>query len=112
MQDTSHIHVHVPLKKALCIRIRYTEAQRATIADKKQQLADVWASVHASADERRAALAAALEVQQYLADAAETHALLEKKLVVVSSTDYGTGEGSVSLLTKHNNEVPRDVCVR
>eukprot|EP00041_Stephanoeca_diplocostata_P037687 m.1437305 g.1437305 ORF g.1437305 m.1437305 type:complete len:2502 (+) comp25086_c0_seq1:132-7637(+) len=83
----------------------YTDAQRATITEKQEELTAAWTAVHARANARRSALAAALEMQQYLADAAETHALLEKKLVVVGSTDYGTGEGSVSLLTKHNNEV-------
>lgn len=89
----------------LASTVGYSPEQLAAVAERESQLSTAWEELAGKAEIRQSDLADALEVQQYLADAAEATALLNKKLMVVSNTDYGTGEDSVSLLNKHSTEM-------
>lgn len=95
----------IQTSKDLTSKPGYSERQLATVEERQLELSKAWAELVAKADQRHTQLVDAFEVQQYLADAAEATALLNKKLMVVSNTDYGSGEDSVSLLNKHNTEV-------
>ena len=82
----------------------YSDVDVQAVGKQHDQLVNDWQELLSAAEFRKLNLDNTLLVQQYLADATEAEARLSKKRLIVVCDAYGTGEETLSLLTKHENE--------